>query len=341
MQQDRKSELRSLRLACHTATELWDDERRERLAERHLALARTAGTPAYLPYALDLRVGAHLDAGELGEAAALLADRGGVTPRADLALAAYRGREADASATTGPAGAAGHAARALLYNSLERHEEALAEAELADPLLGDLGVSGWARFELVEAAARGGHPARAAGALHRLARTTQAARTEWGLGVEAHASALLSGGDDAERLYREAIERLGRTRIRFGLARAHLAYGEWLRRRRRRHADACEQLRAARALFAEMGAEAFEQRAARELPADARRLRAPSPCLLSPQQAKIARLARAGLSNAEIGGRLRISPKTVEYHLGKAFGKLGISSRSQLGLVIHSDVLSD
>jgi DNA-binding CsgD family transcriptional regulator len=151
--------------------------------------------------------------------------------------------------------------------------------------------------------------------------------------MEARSRALLSEGEAAERLYREAIERLGRTRVRLELARAHLLYGEWLRGERRR-LQAREQLRTAHTLFAAMGNEAFAERAARELRAAGET--AGSPTIqtsgeLTAQEAQIARLVRDGLSNAEIGARLFISPRTVEYHLRKVFGKLDVRSRRELG----------
>jgi DNA-binding CsgD family transcriptional regulator len=200
----------------------------------------------------------------------------------------------------------------------------------------EMGVSLWAFIELIEAAARTGDGERAAAALERLAGTTRVSRTDWGLGIEAHSRALLSDGEAAEHLHREAIERLGRTRNRFALARAHLAYGEWLcSARRRTHAR--EQLRTAHAMFTAMGTEAFAERAARELHASGETAHirlVETTAQLTAQQARIARLARDGLSNPEIGSRLFISPRTVEYHLSKIFGKLNISSRNQLEIVL-------
>ena len=176
-------------------------------------------------------------------------------------------------------------------------------------------------------------------ALEWLSERTAVTRTEWALGIEARARALLSDGDTAESLYRDSIARLGRTRIRAELARAHLLYGEWLRRARRR-ADAREQLRAAHDMLDAMGIEAFAERARRELAATgetARRRTVQTSAQLTAQEAQIARLARAGLSNPEIGARLFISARTVQYHLGKVFTKLGISSRSQLDRVLPAD----
>ncbi|HSC02714.1 MAG TPA: LuxR C-terminal-related transcriptional regulator, partial [Solirubrobacteraceae bacterium] len=179
----------------------------------------------------------------------------------------------------------------------------------------------------------------ATGALERLSEMTRASGTDWALGIEAHARALLSDGESAERLFGEAIERLGRTRIRMGLARAHLHYGEWLRRDGRR-LDARGELRAAREMFTAMRAEGFAARAERELLATGEQTRkrgVESREDLTTQEVQVARLARDGLSNAEIGARLFISPRTVEYHLHKVFNKLGINSRNQLGRALPEE----
>ena len=177
-------------------------------------------------------------------------------------------------------------------------------------------------------------------AMARLAETTQAGGTDFGLGIEARSRALVSEGQTAEGMYREAIDRLGRTQLRPELARAHLLYGEWLRREKRR-ADAREQLRTAHGMFDEIGMEAFAERARRELLAtgETASKRAVRPVAaasqeLTPQEAQVARLARDGLSNPEIGARLFISSHTVQYHLSKAFTKLGITSRGQLHRVL-------
>jgi DNA-binding CsgD family transcriptional regulator len=171
-----------------------------------------------------------------------------------------------------------------------------------------------------------------------LARRTRAraSGTDWALGVEARSRALLTDGDAADGLYREAIERLGRTRLRLQLARAHLVYGEWLRRERRRM-DAREQLRIALEMFTSMGIDAFAGRAERELLATGERARKRNVDTsddLTAQEAQVARLARDGLSNAAIGARLFISQHTVAYHLRKVFSKLDIGSRNQLGQVL-------
>jgi DNA-binding CsgD family transcriptional regulator len=200
-------------------------------------------------------------------------------------------------------------------------------------------ISMWALPELVEAAVRGGDAALAGDALERLAETTQPCCTDFALGMEARSRALLSDGAAADELYREAIDRLRRTQLRPELARAQLLYGEWLRREGRR-VDAREQLRIAHDLFATIGMEAFAERARRELLATGEKVRKRSDearDLLTPQEEQIARLARDGLSNPEIGARLFISARTVKYHLGKVFIKLGISSRGQLRRVLPGD----
>jgi DNA-binding CsgD family transcriptional regulator len=198
----------------------------------------------------------------------------------------------------------------------------------------------WALPELIEAAARTGDTGIAGDALTRLAQFTQAGGTDFGLGVEARCRALLSDGEAAESLYREAIDRLGRTRLRPELARAHLLYGEWLRRERR-PSDAREQLRTAHSMLEAMGAEAFAKRAQRELRATGETARKRTAVAmneeLTAQEAQIARLACDGLSNPEIGARLFISARTVQYHLGKVFTKLDVSSRSQLNRVLPSE----
>jgi ATP/maltotriose-dependent transcriptional regulator MalT len=196
----------------------------------------------------------------------------------------------------------------------------------------DLFWANWGLVELIEAAARSGTAERAADALQRLTETTRASGTEWALGIEARSRALLSEGQAAESAYREAIDRLSCTRVRGALARAHLIYGEWLRRERRR-LDAREQLRSAHEMFTAMGIEAFAQRAARELLATgetARKRTVETTGELTAQEAQIVRLVREGLSNSEIGSRLFISPRTVEWHMSKIFGKLHITSRRQL-----------
>ena len=194
--------------------------------------------------------------------------------------------------------------------------------------------------ELIEAASKTGDVALLRTALEWLSERTRATPTEWVLGIEARVRALLAEGDVAERLHRESIERLGRTRVRVELARGHLLYGEWLRRERRR-VDAREQLRTAHDMLDAMGIEAFAERARRELLATgetARKRTVETRDELTAQEALIARLARDGLSNPEIGTRLFISPRTVKYHLRKVFLKLDISSRGELDRVLPADL---
>ena len=222
-----------------------------------------------------------------------------------------------------------------LYIGLGRYDAAMTAVGQPERYAEE-GPAIWTLTELIEAAVRSGQPHLTGGALERIIETTRAAGTDWALGVEARARALLSAGAAAETLYGEAIERLGRTRLRVDLARAHLVYGEWLRRERRR-LDAREQLRTAFEMFNAMGIEAFAGRAERELLATGERVRKRSVETrdeLTAQEAQIGRLARDGLSNAEIGARLFISQHTVAYHLRKIFNKLGITSRSELARVL-------
>jgi DNA-binding CsgD family transcriptional regulator len=202
----------------------------------------------------------------------------------------------------------------------------------------DIGVLGWSLTELIEAAVRSGQPARAADALQRLSETTRASGTDWALGAEARSRALLSEGQTAEDFYRESIDRLGRTRMRPALARAHLLYGEWLRRGDRRR-DARAELRTAHGLFTVMGIGAFAERAGRELLATGDKVRKRSVetvSELTAQEACIARLAVDGRTNVEIGAQLFLSARTVEWHLGKVYTKLGLGSRRELRQALAS-----
>jgi DNA-binding CsgD family transcriptional regulator len=265
-------------------------------------------------------------------------------------LAAFRGREAEAvplihsiieQATAGGQGVSvtvAHWVAAVLYNGLGRREEALAAARQASEHE-HVYVSIWALPELIEAAARTGNTRIAGDALDLLAEKTRAGGTDLGLGIEARTRALLREDEAAEGHYREGIDRLGRTRHRPELARAHLLYGEWLRRQRRRR-DARDQLRTAFSMFDAMGMEAFAGRARAELRAAGERARPRSPEapeVFTPQEEQIARLVAEHLSNREIAARLFISASTVEYHLRKIFRKLGVSSRTQLARTIRDD----
>jgi DNA-binding CsgD family transcriptional regulator len=347
-----EGELRWPWLASRTAAFMWDDEAWDELATRHVQLAREAGALTLLPLALNMRMSALTFTGGLAAAASLIeelqaaaeATGSRLPPYGALVVAAWQGRETEAfeliettkrevaALYEGLALIAAHWASAALSNSLGRYDAALAEAEEATKHPEALAFYNFGLVELIEAAARSGVPQRAAEALERLAVRTRASGTDWALGVEARSRALLGDGEVAESLYRESIERLSRTLVRVELARAHLVYGEWLRRERRR-LDAREQLRIAHEMFSSTGLEAFAERAARELLATgehARQRTAETRDDLTDQEAQIARLARAGLSNPEIAGRLFISPRTVEYHLHKVFAKLDISSRNQL-----------
>jgi DNA-binding CsgD family transcriptional regulator len=354
-----EEELRWLWLAGVAAEILWDDESWDLLSARDVQLARDTGALGVLPIALSTRAGVHLFAGELGVAAALAEEVAVVTevtgsriaPYSALGFAAFSGRGPEGAklieSGTRDAVARGqgsgltfiHWANAVLCNGLGRYQDALAAALRARDDPPEQVFSIWAAAELIEAATRSGVPEHAAGAVARLSDSTRASGTDWALGIEARTRALLSGGQAADSLYREAIDRLGRTRVRAELARTHLLYGEWLRRERRR-IDAREQLRTAYEMLAEIGMEAFAERAARELRATgetARKRTVETSSQLTTQEAQIARLARDGLSNAEIGVRLFISPRTVQYHLHKVFTKLDISSRGQLNRALGSD----
>jgi DNA-binding CsgD family transcriptional regulator len=351
--------LRWLWLTCRIARALGDDASWDELTDRQVQLARNAGALSLLPIALIERFGVQLFVGDLDAAASLVAEAEAVVeatgsqlaPQGAIALAAWRGREAEASALIQASRQeverrgeglwliATEWASAVLFNGLGRYEDALAAAEQAAEDPHELGVSTWVPTEIIEAAVRSGAPERAAGPLRRLQEISRAAGTDWALGVEARSRALLSDGEAAERLYLESIERLGRTRIRVALARAQLLYGEWLRRQGRR-VDAREQLRIAHQLYSSMGMEGFAERARRELQATGETVRKRSVEThgeLTAQEMQIARLAKNGLSNQEIGSRLFISARTVKYHLGKVFAKLDISSRAQLDQVLPGD----
>jgi DNA-binding CsgD family transcriptional regulator len=347
-----EEELRWLWLACHAAGLVWDHAGWDVLSDRQVTLARDAGALIALPIAFNTRAGLQLFAGEFTDAASMVAQAESVTestgssiaPYGALALAVFRGQEAQAAqliqTATDEARRRGEGlgltsvqwADAVLCNSLGRYEEALAAAQRASEDFPAVRFANWALVELIEAAVRAAVPERAAGALQRLSDIARACGTDWALGAEARSRALVSDGEAAENLYREAIDRFGRTRLRVDLARAHLLYGEWLRRQRRKR-DARDQLGRAYQLFDSIGAAAFAERARIELRATggpALQGISKTPDTLTAQEALIARLARDGASNPEIAAQLFISPATVAYHLRKVFTKLGISSRSQL-----------
>ena len=343
-------------LAGRAAMAVWDDETWHILASRHVKLARDVGALSELPLAVRSRILLHAHAGELEEGAALIAEAEAVAdatgsqlgPYGALGVAAFRGREAEATELIQAAmddvtsrgegrGVTSQYAAAVLYNGLGYYDKALAAAELMCEY-DDIGVLGWSLTELVEAAVRSGQPARASDALQRLSAMTRASGTDWAVGTEARSRALLSEGQTAENCYREAIERLGRTRMRPAVARAHLLYGEWLRREDRRR-DARAELRTAHGLFTTMGIEAFAERARRELLATGDTVRKPTVetvSELTAQEAHIARLAVEGRTNAEIGAQLFLSTRTVEWHLGKVYTKLAIGSRRELRRALGS-----
>jgi DNA-binding CsgD family transcriptional regulator len=336
---------------------LWDDASWHAGAVRQLQLERDAGALARLPFdltALAMLVGW---SGDFAGAASLIAEGDVVAeatgtlfpPIAAMLLAALRGREAEArtsidatiaSATGGGQGVAIQSAcwvAAVLYNGLGRYEEALVSARRASDDTPELHVSTWALVELIEAATRSGHAQLAASGVERLVVATRVGGTDWALGIEARSRALLSEGEAADALYREAIDRLRRTRFRPELARAHLLYGEWLRGQNKR-IEAREQLRTAHQMFDRIGMEAFARRTERQLLATGERTRkrtVETTDQLTAQELQVARMARDGLSNPEIGGRLFISPRTVKYHLQKVFTKLEISSRGELDRVLE------
>jgi DNA-binding CsgD family transcriptional regulator len=338
-------------MATAASNAVWDNDGALTIAARQVQLVRDASALAELPLHLSALGLASAWTGDFPGAASNVAEAESVAasigsraaPWVSPRLLALRGREAEASAAIAStleqasAGAQGmatyaHWAAAVLYNGLARHEEAASAAQEAISKTADRWASVWALPELVEAAARAGDAELARDALERLAETTQPCANDFALGIEARSRALLSDGAAAQDLYREAINRLSRTRLRPELARAHLVFGEWLRREGRLR-EARARLRAAEEMFAEIGMEAFVERAKGELVAAGGKLSTHAVEAreeLTPQEEQIARLARDGLTNAEIGAQLFLSPRTIEWHLGKVFGKLGIDSRSGL-----------
>jgi DNA-binding CsgD family transcriptional regulator len=357
-------ELRWLWLACITAVHVWDDDAWERLSARYLALVRQTGALGEHALALSMRAQRMLLAGQLTDSESLAAEAqaateatgGTLAPYGALSLAALRGDESTVTALVdavapevtergeGAGMTAVGMANALLFLGLGRYQEAVPAAQMATASPGTIGTPPWAIAELIEAAVRTGKTDLAADAYERLAEMTDASGSDWALGHQARARAQLREGAEADGAYREAIIRLQRTGMRICLARAHLLYGEWLRRERRR-TDAREQLRTAFAMLGSMGVAAFAERARRELAATGetacKRSVASRNGQLTAQEAQIARLASEGLSNPEIGARLYISAHTVQYHLRKVFAKLGITARSQLDRVLPDRPGSD
>jgi len=338
------------------ASALWDDDAWYAMLVRQVRLAHDAGALDQLPIMLGALGTAAVWSGDFAAAASLIAEADAVceatgsraAPSAAMMLASLRGDQAEAAAlieaTIAQAAAGGqgmavayaHWVAAILANGLGRYDKALAAARHASEDTFTLHICMWALPELVEAAARTGDTKVATDALDRLAETTQAGGTDFGLGLEARCRALVSQGQAADDLYREAIERLGRTRLRPELARAHLLYGEWLRREGRR-VDARGQLRTAHDMFATTGMEAFAERARWELIATGERVRKRSVETrdqLTPQEGQIARLARDGRTSPEISAQLFLSARTVEWHLGKIFTKLCIGSRRELNAAL-------
>jgi DNA-binding CsgD family transcriptional regulator len=346
-------------LASSAAVTLWDFESWDAVLARQVELAREAGALTMLAIALNGQGIVVSWCGNFASAGSVIAEAETVTeatgtriaPYGAMLLAAFRGREAEAlsliEATIRDATAGGEGlgvqyarwARAILDNGLGRYDEALAAAQLASDDTPELFLSAWALPELIEGATRSGNAVLAGDALERLVAATSASEGDWGPGIVARSRALLSEGEAAESFYGEAIAHLSRTRLRPELARTHLLYGEWLRREGRR-VDARGQLRIAHGMLTAIGMEAFAERAGRELLATGEKVRKRTVETrddLTPQEEQIARLARDGLSNPEIGARLFLSPRTVEWHLRKVFAKLGISSRMGLHEALPSN----
>ncbi len=340
------------------ALEVWDDESAYLLSHESVQIARQTGTLSELALALSARVPVLVFCGELSAAAAGTAEAQSVqeatgivaAPYGALILAAWRGQVREAQRliemTLREAGSRGEGiglaiceyARAVLCNGVGQYDEALLAACSASEYHEVVGEN-WGLSELIEPATRTGRTDLASEAMNRLAGKARASGTDWALGIEARSRALLSAGAVAEPLFREGIERLRRTRGRAELARTHLLYGEWLRRANRR-VDARGELNIAYEMFDSMGMEGFAQRTRRELLATGATVHKrtfETRDDLTAQETQIARLARDGMSNPEIGAQLFISARTVEWHLHKVFTKLGISSRRQLRAALSTD----
>ena len=342
-----------LPLACRMAHAAWDFDTWSVLSARLVELARDTGALSVLPSALLLRLSNRVYAGDLAEAASLVAEAATIGEAIGssffahygaLVLEPWLGRVAETRQVInivtndmllrgeGKVLTATGWAAAVLYNSLGRYEEAYAAAERGAQYPQELGLSLGSTVELVEAAVRIGRLPDAAGAARRISELAQATGTDWACGTAAGVAAQLSAGREADALYREAVDRLDRSGVRIEAARFRLLYGEWLRRADRR-VDAREQLGLAHEMFSGIGAGAFTERARREFEATGATVYKPDVrtyAVFTPQEAQIARLAGDGLTNPEIGSRLFISPRTVEWHLRTVFTKLGITSRRQI-----------
>ncbi|MFJ4848626.1 AAA family ATPase [Streptomyces sp. NPDC088733] len=347
-----EEEMRWLWLAGHAAGLLWDDHAWQVLATRLLRSCEERGALSILPMAAATRAGLHLLAGELQQAASLAETAADVTamtgaglaPYAEVGLAAFRGQQEAATAAirtaTRDARDRGEGvaltflewAAAVLHNGTGRYDRALESARQAGAEAGAQRFGNWALAELVEAAVRAGQRDTAQEALHALCRTTRPCSTGWAAGVEARCRALLAADPQADELYRTALDRLRQTGVHAELARTHLLYGEWLRRRRRL-VMAREQLRQAYEMFLRFGMDGFAERSRSELSAAGERTRAHRPApdeQLTAQERRVAVLAAEGATNAAIASRLFISASTVDYHLRKVFRKLDVTTRTQL-----------
>lgn len=354
-----EEELYWLWLAGHGAGLLWDDEAWRVLATRLLRCCEQRGALGIMPVATATRAVLHLLSGELMHAASLAETAAdvramtgvGPVPYAELGLAAFRGRDDEATVAirTATQDALAHGegmaltylqwATAVLHNGAGRYDQALESARQAGTDSSVQRVRNWALIELVEAAARTGHRDLADEALHELCLTTSPCASDWAAGTEAHCRALLAVGADAEELYRTALGRLRRTGLRVALARVRLLYGEWLRRERRT-VEARDQLRQAYEMFVRFGMDGFTERTRSELSAAGEptcRRRSRLDEQLTPQERRVAMLAAEGATNAEIASHLFISANTVDYHLRKVFRKLKVTTRTQLSRVLQGD----